>query len=113
MALATNCLSAQDTIFTNGTTRVAFTLKSPTPFYVVNCTRYSTSSNTTTTPRTITNVGKLLFKTNGTGTFQPNSATYTGVWEYYVESCGLKPRTITIMPKPTIIVPPPVVTRIS
>lgn len=99
-------LKAQDSIFLNGTNKVSFKLKNQVSFYFVNCVQRSASANTTTTVTSISGVGKILLKKDGTGTFQPTSATYTAVWKYSLQNCGYDNYSIWVGTK---LVTPPVI----
>lgn len=101
-----NLTSAQDSIFTSGTDKVTFKLKNNVEFYFINCKRKTASALTTTSVSSITGVGKLLLKKDGSGTFQPASSTYKGNWTYYVQNCGFTQYSIYVGPKPVIVSPP-------
>lgn len=103
MSLITFNLSAQDTVFLNGTNRVDFRLNRTVQSYFVNCTQSYTPANTTI--RSLSSVGRFLLKSDGTGYIIPISG-YRGEWKVYSVSCGLVQRTVLFMTKP-IVIPPP------
>ncbi len=95
-------LSAQDTVFLNGTNRVDFKLNRTVQTYFVNCTQsYAPAS---TTIRSLASVGRFLLKSDGSGYIIPISG-YRGEWKIYTPSCGLVQRTVLFMTKP--VAPPP------
>lgn len=100
-----NVIKAQDTVYLNGTNRVDFKVK-PALLYYTNCsTKFNTAS---TTVRSISGVGKILFKPDGTGYIIPISSFKNGAITYYATSCKLAQRelifsTYVAPPKDTII----------
>lgn len=99
-----------DTIKLSGTTPVKFSLMSndigtniTVLQYVVNNTKYSPSNNT----RTISNFGKMLLKTTGSGTFTPLSTYKNGTINYTIrDSKGRTSTASVIIVTPVIVVPP-------
>ena len=97
-------LSAQDTIYLNGTTRVNFALGRPVVFYFTNC---STRQTPSTTVRSVSGLGSIQLKTDGSGYIIP-VANLNQTLKYYSNgNCGFIERTITFKPQ-TIIPPPPI-----
>lgn len=98
------CLSmqGQDTIFLNGTNQVNFSLNKPVKYYYINCVEYATR----TSSRSISNVGTILFKTDGSGTFKPVSTYKSGTWTYYEKlACGLgNGKPLVIYTRPPVII---------
>ena len=95
--LACNILhaEAQDTVYLNGTNPVNFSLNRAVSNYTVGSIKYATSNYT----KTIANVGRIIFRSNGTGTITPVS-NYKATWLY---TSNKKIRSITFM---TRVVPP-------
>ena len=107
-----------DTIKLSGTTPVNFSLLSndlgtniTVLQYVVNNTKYSPSNNT----RTISNFGKIILKTTGSGTFTPVSTYKNGTINYTIRDSRSRTSTASIVfvtkapvvDTPIIITPPP------
>jgi hypothetical protein len=103
MCLFTFSISAQDTIYLNGTNRVNFQLNRTVTTYWVNCNQSYAPANTTI--RTIASIGKFLVKSDGSGYIIPING-YRGEWKVYSPSCGLLERKVVFMTKP-IVTPPP------
>ena len=98
---------AQDTVYFKGTTQINFDLHRSASFWFPNCTQTSTHN---TTVRTITGLGKVLFRTNGTGYLIPVVGAVTTSYKYYQTNCGFLERMIVFAVEPVIVTPPPVVT---
>ncbi len=93
-------LHCQDSIFTNGTNKVTFNLKKKVSFHYISCVRRTTSATTTITPTTISGIGKVLFKSDGTGTLQPSKSDYLDRWIIYETlECGLKEAVVYVGPR--------------
>jgi len=91
-----------DTIYLNGKTKTTFSLGKTIPFYYIDCIQFTTR----TTSRSISGVGTVVFKSDGSGYITPSSAAYTAKWDYYVSNCGYEKRHLFFMQKPTIPPPP-------
>lgn len=100
---------AQDTVYFQGTTQVNFDLKRSASFWFYTCSPTATHN---TTVRTVTGLGKVLFRTNGTGYLIPSAGAVTTTYKYYTTNCGFLERTIifavkTNTPPPIVVTPPP------
>jgi hypothetical protein len=101
-------LSAQDTIYLNGTTKVNFALGKTVKLWYNVCTEYPAQ----TTERSITGFGKVQIKVDGVGYVTPIAGA-KATFKYYSRSCDvLTPYTVTFMTKATVtppdtIMPPP------
>lgn len=95
-----NLTKAQDTVWLSGTNKVSFKV-APTQLYFVNCSlQYNTA---TTSVRTISGVGKVLFKPDGSGYIIPISTFKNGSFTYYAKGCKLTQRELIFS---TYVAPP-------
>jgi len=95
-------LSAQDTIYLNGTTKVSFNLGKTVKLWYNGCTEYTAA----TTERTVTGFGKVQIKTDGNGYVTPIAGA-KATFKYYNRNCDvLTPYTVTFMTK-VVVNPPP------
>lgn len=101
-------VSAQDTIYLNGTTKVNFNLGKTVKLWYAGCTEYTAA----TTERSVTGFGKVQIKTDGVGYVTPVAGA-KATFKYYNRNCDvLTPYTVTFMTKvavtpPDTITPPP------
>lgn len=99
---------AQDTVYLKGTNRIDFKVR-PAKLFYVNCSlNYNTAS---TSVRTISGVGKVLFKPDGSGYIIPVSTFKNGSFTYYATGCKLAQRELVFITyvaptKDTIVTPP-------
>lgn len=97
-------LHCQDTVWLSGTNKVSFKVQ-PTQLFFVNCTLQHNTA--TTTVRTITGVGKVLFKPDGSGYIIPVSTFKNGSFTYYATGCKLAQKELVFATKTIVITPPP------
>ena len=98
---------AQDTVYFQGVSQVNFDLHRSASFWFPNCVQYSSHN---TTVRTISGLGKVLLRTNGTGYLIPvANAQTTTTYKYYTTNCGFLERTIVFAIEP-VVVPPDTIT---
>lgn len=93
-------LSCQDTVWLSGTNKISFKVKPAFRFYT-NCSTFYNTANTSV--RTITNVGKVLFKPDGSGYIIPVSTFKNGSFTYYATGCKLTQRELVFS---TYVAPP-------
>lgn len=96
---------AGDTIWLNSTNKVSFNIGKSVEFYFYGCTRRTASATTTTTATSISGLGKLLLKKDGTGFIQPLSTFKNGSIKCYSQNCGFQPFDVVFATKSTL--PPP------
>lgn len=86
----------------DGITKQTFQVGKPIAFWFVNCKRFATANTTT---RTITGVGKVLFKTNGEIQFTPIK-DYKGEFIAYGSGCDFERIDITFEQNSVVVEPP-------
>lgn len=110
----TKPIAVSDTVEFSGTAPVKFNIISNdigtftfTQFNLL-CVKYGPSANTTTTPRTIAGMGKLLLKADGTGTFTPLATYQGGILEYTItNNCGQSHADVVFKVKKVAPIPDP------
>lgn len=104
LSLFTIGLNAQDTIYLNGTNKVSFAVNRQVQlFFTTPTTQFNTA---TTTIRSVTNVGKILFKPDGSGYIIPLSTFKNGSIVYYYKGNYLERRNLVFITKSVVITPP-------